>query len=191
MFDLSSGKLIVIALIALIVVGPKELPGLLRQAGRMMTKLREMAGEFRQQFDEAMREAELEEVKNTVNEAASIASSSVTSAFDPLKNAKDEIGQAINSIHSETSSAIESGSVVSTEAMQPDVQSLIPSPPEPAPVVLPEPEPQPEPVPKPRSRKKVAESAAEPAEVASEPAEEPKPKTIRKKKTVKVEEDQA
>src|SRR4051812_42395486 len=99
MFDLSSGKLIVIGVIALIVVGPKELPGLLRQAGRMMTKLRDMAGEFRQQFDEAMREAELSDVTKTVNEAASMASSTVTSAFDPLTNAKDEIGQAIGSIH--------------------------------------------------------------------------------------------
>jgi len=189
MFDLSSGKLIVIGVIALIVVGPKELPGLLRQAGRMMTKLRDMAGEFRQQFDEAMREAELSDVTKTVNEAASMASSTVTSAFDPLTNAKDEIGQAIGSIHHETNSAIESGAVVSSDAMQPDVRSLMPPPPEPAPVVLPAPEP--EPAPKSRSRKKAAAPVEETPAVAAEPIEAPKPKITRKKKAVQAEDDQA
>jgi len=59
MFDLGWGKLVVIALIALVVIGPKELPAVLRTVGQWMAKIRRMAAEFQGQFNEAMREAEM------------------------------------------------------------------------------------------------------------------------------------
>jgi len=63
MFDIGAGELLVIGIVALVVIGPKELPGVLRQVGKFSGKMRQMAGEFRSQFDEAMREAELEDTR--------------------------------------------------------------------------------------------------------------------------------
>jgi len=59
MFDIGWGELLLIGVVALIVIGPKELPGALRTLGQWMGKLRRMASEFQGQFQEAMREAEL------------------------------------------------------------------------------------------------------------------------------------
>jgi len=63
MFDITSSKLLILAIVALIVVGPKDLPILLRTLGKYMGVVRRHAAEFRAQLDEAIREAELEEVK--------------------------------------------------------------------------------------------------------------------------------
>jgi sec-independent protein translocase protein TatB len=65
-FGLSMGELMVIAVIALIVVGPKDLPKMLRTIGRWVTKLRGMAGEFQRHLDTAIREAGIEDVKKEV-----------------------------------------------------------------------------------------------------------------------------
>src|SRR3954464_4862670 len=59
MFDMSWGEVLVIGGVALIVIGPKDLPKALRTVGQMTAKVRRMAGEFQSQFNEAMREAEL------------------------------------------------------------------------------------------------------------------------------------
>jgi Tat protein translocase TatB subunit len=66
MFDIDSGKLLIIGIVALVVIGPKELPGVLRQVGNALGKVRRMAAEFQGQFMEAMRESELEELKKDV-----------------------------------------------------------------------------------------------------------------------------
>jgi sec-independent protein translocase protein TatB len=66
MFDIGWSELLVIAVVAIVVVGPKELPKLLRSFGFYAGKLRRAAADFRRQFDEAMREAELEEVKQAI-----------------------------------------------------------------------------------------------------------------------------
>jgi sec-independent protein translocase protein TatB len=65
MFDFGIGytELVVIALVAIIVIGPKDLPRVLRGLGRMMTKMRGMAREFQGHMDAAMKEAGLDEVK--------------------------------------------------------------------------------------------------------------------------------
>ena len=63
MFDIGGLELLVIAVILIVVVGPKELPAMLRVFGRTVAKVRGMAAEFRGQFDEALREAELDEVR--------------------------------------------------------------------------------------------------------------------------------
>src|ERR1044072_5474799 len=78
MFDISWGKLVIIGVVALLVIGPKELPAVLRQLGQWMTKIRRMAAEFKGQFNEAMREAEMADLKKTFDETPS----SVTSALD-------------------------------------------------------------------------------------------------------------
>jgi sec-independent protein translocase protein TatB len=63
MFDLTSSKLLILGLVALIVVGPKELPLLLRTIGKYVGLIRRHANDFRAQFDEAMRDQELANLK--------------------------------------------------------------------------------------------------------------------------------
>src|SRR5205085_7675938 len=59
---------VVIAVVALIAIGPKELPGVLRMIGQWMGKARKMAAEFQGQFQEAMREAEMADLKKSFDE---------------------------------------------------------------------------------------------------------------------------
>jgi sec-independent protein translocase protein TatB len=66
MFDLSSSKLLILGIVALLVVGPKELPMLLRTIGKYVGMIRRQATEFRTQFDDAMRESELDSIKKDV-----------------------------------------------------------------------------------------------------------------------------
>jgi sec-independent protein translocase protein TatB len=66
MFGIDSPELLVIAVVALVVIGPKELPGLLRGWGKWMAKMRGMASEFRGHVDEMVRQSELDEVKKQI-----------------------------------------------------------------------------------------------------------------------------
>jgi sec-independent protein translocase protein TatB len=73
MFDIGWGEFLVIGIVALIVIGPKELPGVLRTLGQGMSKIRRMASEFQGQFNEAMREAEMHDLKKEVDELSAAA----------------------------------------------------------------------------------------------------------------------
>ena len=75
MFDIGRSELLVIAVVALIAIGPKELPGVLRMVGQWMGKARKMAAEFQGQFQEAMREAEMADLKKSFDEVKEAASS--------------------------------------------------------------------------------------------------------------------
>lgn len=85
MFDISWGEFLIVGVVALIVIGPKELPGVIRAVGRAMAKLRTMAGEFRSQFDDALREAELHDVKKEFDDFKNQATGLSTSTFDPIR----------------------------------------------------------------------------------------------------------
>jgi sec-independent protein translocase protein TatB len=74
MFDIGWSELVVIAVVALIAIGPKELPGVLRMVGQWMGKARKMASEFQGQFQEAMREAEMADLKKSFDEVRDAAS---------------------------------------------------------------------------------------------------------------------
>src|SRR2546423_2767736 len=74
MFDIGWSELLVIAVVALIAIGPKELPGVLRMVGQWMGKARRMAAEFQGQFQEAMREAEMADLKKSFDEVREAAS---------------------------------------------------------------------------------------------------------------------
>ena len=63
MFEISWSELLILAIVTLIFVGPKELPVFLRTIGRYAGSIKRQANEFRAQFDEALREAELDTVK--------------------------------------------------------------------------------------------------------------------------------
>lgn len=75
MFDIGWSELVVIGVVALIVIGPKELPGVLRTIGQWMGKVRRMAAEFQGQFNEAMREAEMADLKKSFDDIKDTASS--------------------------------------------------------------------------------------------------------------------
>src|ERR1700722_7086805 len=68
MFNIGWSEYLVIAVIALVAIGPKELPGVLRMVGQWVAKARKMAPEFQGQFQEAMREAEMADLKKSFDE---------------------------------------------------------------------------------------------------------------------------
>lgn len=74
MFDIGWSEFALIAVVALIAIGPKELPGVLRTVGQWMGKARKMAAEFQGQFQEAMREAEMADLKKSFDEVREAAS---------------------------------------------------------------------------------------------------------------------
>ncbi len=138
MFELDWGKLVVIGVVALIVIGPKELPGVLRMIGQWTGKMRRMAAEFQGQFQEAMREAEMADLKKHVDDIKSAASDlggSLTN-YDPLapssKPADTPAAGAADATATETTGT-------ASAAGEPPLATAPPAPE----VVLPEPEPVP------------------------------------------------
>ncbi|MBX9633867.1 MAG: Sec-independent protein translocase protein TatB [Magnetospirillum sp.] len=69
MFDIGWDEMALVAVVALIVIGPKDLPVVLRQMGRWTRKAREMAGEFQRGVDDMVRETELADLKTQVEKA--------------------------------------------------------------------------------------------------------------------------
>ncbi len=88
MFDIGWSELLVIAAVALIVIGPKELPGVLRSVGHWMGKIRRMASDFQSQFNEAMREAEMSDLKKHADDLNQNVKS-LTSDLDPYGITRD------------------------------------------------------------------------------------------------------
>jgi sec-independent protein translocase protein TatB len=95
MLDMSWGEIMVIGGVALIVIGPKDLPKALRTLGQMTTKMRRMAGEFQSQFNDAMREAELDDVRKEVEALNRQVASSTSTAFNPIQTIRDELKGAV------------------------------------------------------------------------------------------------
>jgi sec-independent protein translocase protein TatB len=95
MFDMSWGEIMVIGAVALIVIGPKDLPKALRTLGNMTAKVRRMASEFQSQFNDAMREAELDDIKQQVEGLNRSVSSATSAAFDPVQTIRDELKGSI------------------------------------------------------------------------------------------------
>jgi sec-independent protein translocase protein TatB len=91
MFDIGWSELVVIAVVALIAIGPKELPGVLRTVGQWMGKARKMATEFQGQFNEAMREAEMADLKKSFDEVRD-ATSGLTSG-NLMTKLTDSLGE--------------------------------------------------------------------------------------------------
>lgn len=101
MFDIGWSEFMLIGIVALIVIGPKELPSVLRTVGKTVTKLRRMAGEFQGQFNEALREAELSDIRTDIGNIVGGVKDSVTKsfpgteAFDPLRSIREDIRTAV------------------------------------------------------------------------------------------------
>ena len=86
MFDISWTEFLLIGIVALVFIGPKELPGVMRTLGQYTRKIRAMAAEFQGQFQEAMREAEMADLKKSVDDLASDIKS-----YDPLKSTREDV----------------------------------------------------------------------------------------------------
>jgi len=83
-FDLSWGHFLAVAVVALIVIGPKELPGVLRTIGQWTTKIRRMAAEFQGQFQEALREAEMADLRKEIDTIHDTAAGVTSSLNNPV-----------------------------------------------------------------------------------------------------------
>lgn len=103
MFDIAWSEFLVVAVVALVVVGPRELPALLRTVGKTVASLRRMAGEFQSQFNEAMREAELDDLKNQVTGLKDAANKAVGAS--PFQIARDELKNALTDIKGKPTTA--------------------------------------------------------------------------------------
>jgi sec-independent protein translocase protein TatB len=117
-FDVGWGELVLIGVVALIVFGPKELPVVLRTVGQYMTKIRRMAAEFQSQFQEAMREAEMAELKqhfDTIQDAAKGIGS-----FDPA-------GSIANPIESAAAETAPPGSAATAPVPEPTPEPPAPT----------------------------------------------------------------
>jgi sec-independent protein translocase protein TatB len=152
MFDVGGGELLVIGIVALVVIGPKELPGLLRTVGNAMGKVRRMAAEFRGQFDEAMREAELDQAKKAftdMNDAAQ----SVKPTFNPLDTIRNEIKSVKDDMKGKSEPVPDPWIDPPPQAPPVDITSEIAKTAQPEPAAAAEPKPK-------RSRKKAAGESA-------------------------------
>ena len=95
MFDISWTEFLLIGVVALIVIGPKELPAVLRTLGQYTRKIRSMASDFQNQFQEAMREAEMADLKKEVENIATD-----IKQYNPLKDMHADLEAAGKDIQS-------------------------------------------------------------------------------------------
>ncbi|MFZ0851877.1 MAG: Sec-independent protein translocase protein TatB [Hyphomicrobiaceae bacterium] len=95
MFDITSSKLLILGIVALLVIGPKDLPALLRTIGKYMGIIKRQAAEFRAQFDEAMRESELADLKKDVESLGREAEQSMRAAEQSMEK---DLAQANDSV---------------------------------------------------------------------------------------------
>ena len=109
MFDITSSKLLILAIVALIVVGPKDLPILLRTVGKYLGMIRRQAAEFRGQFEEVLREAELDELKKSFEDVGREMRSTVeqgSTAIDShIETAQLGVDTALEGVTSDASAA--------------------------------------------------------------------------------------
>jgi sec-independent protein translocase protein TatB len=92
MLDIGWSELLVIAVVAVIVVGPKDLPRMLRGFGNFVGRMKRMSRDFQRQFNDALREAELEDVKKSVDQIGKINPlADVKKELNPIRKMGDEI----------------------------------------------------------------------------------------------------
>jgi sec-independent protein translocase protein TatB len=97
MFDITSSKLLLLGIVALLVIGPKDFPALLRTIGKYVGIIRGHAKEFRAQFDEAMRESELSELKKDVESIAQETEASLRSTEQTVQKSFEDVRQSVDS----------------------------------------------------------------------------------------------
>ncbi len=99
MFEIGWTELMLIGIVALIVIGPKELPAVLRTVGRTLTRVRRMASDFQGQFQDALRDADVAEMRDEIAKVTDVAKKAMPAKakdlFDPLRSVRDEIRASV------------------------------------------------------------------------------------------------
>jgi sec-independent protein translocase protein TatB len=119
MIDLGWSKLIILAIIALVVVGPKELPALLRTVGRVLAELRRHAAEFKAQFDEAMKDTELDKIKEDVAEIKRSTEDTLRGIEQKMDQDLAEARQSVEAIEQGAPLAPSEGATVVVPSLEP------------------------------------------------------------------------
>ncbi|QRE73953.1 Sec-independent protein translocase protein TatB [Methylobacterium aquaticum] len=145
MFDMSWGEVMLIGGVALVVIGPKDLPRTLRTVGQVVARVKRMAGEFQSQFSEAMREAELDDVRREVADINRSVSSATSTGFNPVQTIRNEIKGAVDGVPKPTTQGLPGAEASYSDPLASDTPAAVP--PEPpafdpaAPPAYPLPEP--------------------------------------------------
>lgn len=112
MFEIGWTEMLVIAIVMIVVVGPKDLPQMLRTIGKFTAKMTSMAGDFRKQFDEALREAELDDVKTTIDSARKLnPAGQLREALNPMQKAADDVRRGLDLMNKPKPPSATSGAV--------------------------------------------------------------------------------
>jgi sec-independent protein translocase protein TatB len=128
MFEISWSEILILAIVTLVFVGPKELPGFLRTLGKYAGALRKQANEFRRHFDDAMRESELDSMRKEMEAMQAKINSEVMGA-------KSSIDQAAagTAVRPAVPAAIANLPTSAAEARAAAESKMLPMPPMPAP----------------------------------------------------------
>src|SRR5579863_4317351 len=118
MFDISWTEFLLIGVVALVFIGPKELPAVMRTMGQWTRRIRSMAADFQGQFQEAMREAEMADLKQQVEDIAT-----EIKQYDPLKDVRADVEAAGKDIQAslDKPALMTSGGTVAEEASTPEL----------------------------------------------------------------------
>jgi len=95
MFDLGWDEMLVIGVVALVVLGPKELPNALRTVSTLMKNARKLAGEFQSGVNEIIREADLDEARKKLNEVQSLNKNQIQKAIEKAVDPTGEVKSAM------------------------------------------------------------------------------------------------
>jgi sec-independent protein translocase protein TatB len=117
MFDFDASKLVILGIAALIFIGPKDLPRVLRQVGSFVAKMRRMASEFQGQFMDAMKESEMEDLKKDMQKIADQAKADIS--FDPGRDTERELREALEK-KPEANAEVKAGDAPPALAADPD-----------------------------------------------------------------------
>ena len=126
MFDLSWSHIAILVVVALLVLGPKELPNAIRTGAQLLRTGRKLAGEFRSGMDELLREAELEETRRSISQAMS---EGVEKTLAENVDSTGELKEAISTdplkeLEAPATTAVPSGTIPS-EAAAPEATPTI------------------------------------------------------------------
>ena len=186
MLEVGWSELLVIAIILIVVVGPKDLPAMMRTFGRVMGRVRTMANEFRGQFDEAMREAELDDVRKGLSDVNKYnPTNTIRDAMNPIRQFGQDIKADLQKASSiPTATKVDEGTPVAELSSDPavDPEPIVQAGPEPAKV-----EPAAVTASKPQPAASVQPTAVSPAPVVAEPVVTHKP--VRAKKSAETDGD--
>ncbi len=174
MFDIGWTEMLVIAIVMIVVVGPKDLPKMLRTFGKTTAKLRSMAGDFQKQFNEALKEAELDEVKKSVDSLRGLnPAAEIKKQLNPFEKAAADVRAGLDSAMKPAPSKAAEPAAEAAHAAEPLKAGATSIPGVAGPEAMPTSKPvfpaMPDPTPP------VAAAVPEPAKAAAKPAKAVKP----------------